>query len=319
VPKKPIQNQIVKESNAVARAKIKPKTDSVWEERIISILLAKVRTNDKIFHKQAISFEELNAGREMSSLEHREAVKAVENLLSKVYIIPYSNRGIEGWPIFKHIKIDDDGNIEAQINSDLCEHFLDLRKQFALRSLPEFRQLSGTYAQQLFRYLNSWKNTHVETTVKLDELHEFLSTPLSMKKDFKEFRLKVLERAHKEITEKTNLCYEWEPVKQGLRKVIAVRFIFDTARAAAAEAERQATQGKAKVLKTIGELQHLSMQCWERLQGLKKKCKPKKSPKCEYCTTRGKMAAIKYLEENQGKLPFDEVIDVRSGQTHKEG
>jgi plasmid replication initiation protein len=301
VPKKSIKNQIVKESNAVARAKIKPKADSVWEERVISILLAKVRIDDKIFHEQVISFEELNAGREMSSREHSEAKHAVDELGHKTYVMPEGWRGISVYPIFQYITIDDDGNIRGKFNPALCEHFLDLRKQFAVRSLPDFRKLSGTYAQQLFRYINSWKNV-VDVTIEIDELHEFLSTPPSMRKNFKEFRKFVLERAHKEITEKTSLYYEWEAVKKGLRKVIAVRFIFDVVRAAKADAERVATQEKTKVLKTTAELQHLSNQCWERLQRLKKKCTPKKSPKCDFCTTRGRMWAIKYTEENQGKL-----------------
>jgi hypothetical protein len=68
-------------------------------------------------------------------------------------------------------------------------------------------------------------------------------------------------------------------------------------RSAKAEAEEIAAEEKEKALKTTSELQRLSMQCWERLQRLKKECKPKKCPKCEFCTTRGKMWAINYMKE----------------------
>ena len=70
-----------------------------------------------------------------------------------------------------------------------------------------------------------------------------LDTPESLKKNFKELRRWVLEKAHKDITGLTSLRYEWEPVKKG-RAVVAVRFIFSKRRALpvakAKEAEAQA-------------------------------------------------------------------------------
>jgi plasmid replication initiation protein len=295
------QNQLVKESNVVARAKIKPKTDSVWEERIISLLLARVRVGDKVFYEQTLSFEELNEGREMSSREHSEAKRAVDELGHKTYVMPYGWRGIDVYPIFQRILIDDKGNIRAKFNSELCEHFLELRKQFAIRSLPEFRQLSGTYAQQLFRFLNSWKST-VEVVVGIGELHEFLSTPPSFRENFKAFRMRVLEPVHKEISEKTSLSYMWEPIREGLRKVIAVRFSFQSAALA-----NIATATAMKKEKTdIGELQKISNQCFEKLQRTGKKCVPKRTTKrCQFCMTRGRMFAIELSRKAQGTLPFD--------------
>jgi plasmid replication initiation protein len=301
MPRKTIQNQLVKESNAVARAKIKPKTDSVWEERIISILLAKVRVADRVFHEQVISFEELNAGRAMSSREYSEARRAIDELGHKTYVMPEGWRGIAVYPIFQYVMIDDDGNIRGKFNSALCEHFIDLRKQFAIRSLPEFRELSGTYAQQLFRFLNSWKSTK-EVTIGIDELHEFLSTPPSFRENFKAFRLRVLEPAYKEISEKTSLYYTWEPVRKGLRKVESIRFSFQPA--ALTDIATAATKKKRT---DNADVQRESNQCYEELQRTGKTCIPKRTTKrCQFCLTRGRMFAINYMAENQGKLPFEE-------------
>jgi plasmid replication initiation protein len=274
-------NYIVKESNAVARARIKPKTDSIWEERIIALLLTKIRVEDQIFHDQTITFKELNDGRAMSNSEHREVVKAVERLLGKAYIIPHDQRGIDGWPIFSYIGIDDDGNVQAKFNPDLCKHYLALREQFALRSLPEFRTLSGTYSQQLFRFLNSWKN-NAEVTVDINELHEFLSTSPSMRKNFKEFRRALLERAHAEITEKTSLQYTWEPIRKGLRKVEAIRFSFGgSAIAAESLLEKKANEERERLKKS-------ALKCWTSLEKAGKECKPKaRSKRCAICLEAG--------------------------------
>jgi hypothetical protein len=91
MPKK--TNYIVKESNAIARARIKPTTESVWEERIIAFLLAKVRVEDRAFHEQVMSFQDLNEGRAMSSSQHAEVSKAIERLADKKYVMPHGWRG----------------------------------------------------------------------------------------------------------------------------------------------------------------------------------------------------------------------------------
>ena len=220
------KDEIIKESNAVARACIKPKTDSVWEERIIAILLSKVRMEDKIFNEQVIPFEELGNGGELSTREHAEAKKAINKLSDKKYIMPQGWRGIMIYPIFEHIGIDDAGNITAKLNPGLCEHYIELKGHFALRSLPEFRALSGTYAQQMYRFLNSWR-AQGEVRVDIKDLHELLATPETFKKDFAGFRRRVLEPVAEEINKKTDLKYTWKPIIKGRGgKVVAVKFTF---------------------------------------------------------------------------------------------
>jgi plasmid replication initiation protein len=284
-------DHIVKESNAVARARIKPKTDSIWEERIIALLLAKIRIDDQVFHDQTISFEELNDERVMSTLEHQEVKRAIEELSHKTYVMPQGWRGVSIYPIFQHIIIDDDGNINAKFNPGLCEHYLALREQFTLRSLPEFRMLSGTYSQQLFRFLNSWKN-NAEVTVDIKELHEFLSTSPSMRKDFKEFRRALLERAHAEITEKTSLQYTWEPIRKGLRKVDAIRFSFGASTIAAESLlEKKANEERESLKKS-------ALKCWTSLEKAGKECKPKtRSKRCAICLEAGKAGANRILKK----------------------
>ena len=63
-----------------------------------------------------------------------------------------------------------------------------------------------------------------------------LDSPASFRADFRQFRTRVIEKAHKDIHEKTSLRFEWEPVKAG-RSVEAIRFLFAPGRKAIAEAE----------------------------------------------------------------------------------
>jgi plasmid replication initiation protein len=287
--KKDLVKEPVVESNDVARAKVSPAPESVWEWRIINQLVAKNRENDKAFAVHKISFKELEPTKKLSGGEHREIKKSVLKLAHITIEIPKGNRGVRVTPIFAVISLDDDGNIEAQLNHMLKPHYLALERNFTLYSLPEFRLLSSVYSQAMFRYLHSWKNLDKgEHTATLEELHALLSTPESLRKDFRNFRSRVLEPAHREITEKTGLYYEWEPVREGLRKVVAVRFVFQSLALTAPKKtpEQEANEEHAR-------LQHESNQCYEKIYIQQRiKCVPKKrSKRCKFCLERGRMVA----------------------------
>jgi plasmid replication initiation protein len=294
------KNQIVKESNALARARLMPTSGSVWDERVIAALAGRNRTDDCVFAEHVIDIKELaTSSEEFSASQLTELTKAITRLTRSYFQIS-KGKDFMNYPIFAKIGLD--GNkLVGRFNSALKEHYLELKKQFAIRYLPEFKALSGTYSQRLFRFLNSWKD-QIEIQFPLNELHEILMTPPSFRQNFKAFRIRVLETAHRDIVSNTGLVYAWEPIKQGQRKVVAVRFIFNLERAAlVAKGETQVQQEAENIF----ELQRLSNQCFERLKRLKHPCEPKKSKKCDYCTTRGRMYAQKIVEQSQGNLPFE--------------
>lgn len=122
-----------------------------------------------------------------------------------------------------------DGIIRGEFHKDLKPFFISARGKFTILSLHQYMMLPSIYSQKIFGFLKSWDDKP-EIIINVPELHLMLDTPESVRKDFRQFRTRVLEKAHKDITGKTTLAYEWEPVKQG-RAVVAVRFIFAKKRA----------------------------------------------------------------------------------------
>jgi hypothetical protein len=51
------------------------------------------------------------------------------------------------------------------------------------------------------------------------------------------------------------------------------------------------------------QLQRQSNSCFESFMKQKKVCTPKKSQKCKFCTTRGRMFAKQIVDSLQGRLP----------------
>lgn len=278
------KSTIVKESNAIARAQLRPQAESVWEERIISQIVAFNRVDDTEFPETDFLLGRLFDGRKkISGREFLEIGKAVERLASTTYTIYHSRRKFDIFPIFARISYDN-GVISAKLNPELKPYFLQLRREFSLRSLPEFRSLSSIYAQQIYRFLCSFRALE-ETEVEIERLHFTTTAPDSFKQNFKEFRRRVLEPAEKEINSKTNLKFRWEPIQQG-RKVVAVRFIFGGG-AAAEAGDRADVSGENEDLK---KWQRLSNACYERHAKAGTTCKPRGGNKCTYCRTRGRMA-----------------------------
>lgn len=215
-------NDRVVESNAIARAQITPPAESVWEERIIAQVAAYIKRCDGEFPETAFMVGQLIDTKKISNSQLREIEKASQRLVGTTFKLK-RGKNFKIYSAFSFIEFED-GIISAKLNQDLKPHYLMLKQQFAVRSLPEFRKLSSVYSQQIYRFLNSWTGLK-EATIPLEELHHATNPPPSIWENYKNFRARVLDVSHREINEKTDLKFDWEPIKQG-RNVIAIKFIF---------------------------------------------------------------------------------------------
>lgn len=211
------------EANEIARAQLAPPAESVWEERIIAQIAAYIRQNDGDFPESAFMVGQIVDTKKVSNSQLREIEKASTRLVGSTFKIKNGNNFII-YAVFSFIKFED-GIISAKFNQDLKKYYFELEKQFAVRSLPEFKALSSVYSQQIYRFLNSWSGLP-EATIPIAELHHAVNALGYLRENFKEFRIRALEVAHKEINEKTTLKFNWEAIKLG-KKVIAIRFIFN--------------------------------------------------------------------------------------------
>ena len=221
-----LPGEIVKKSNALARARWS--VDSVWEPRLVALLASKVKQDDEDFQTYEIPITELidHSKKLASGKTYQELTKVVDHLMGRILTIHDSNgKGWTKYTIFSRCRYrHEDGILELRFDPDLKPHYLQLQKNFVKYSLMEFLLLPSIYSQRLFEYLKSWcsENEHIES---INNLHEMLNTPKFIKENFKNFRIRVLEKAYNDITKHTNLRFKWEPIKQG-RAVVAVRFIF---------------------------------------------------------------------------------------------
>lgn len=220
-----LPGELVKKSNDFVRSRLK--LENATAGKVFTSIIACIRPEDKDFKDYQIPASALftpddKGGRRYTLV--RKALKAITGYVVEMDLGEGPDPDYVMYPLFSKASYRN-GIITAQVHPELKPHFIELAKNFTSYNLLDYLVLSSIYSQRLFEILNSYEKTCPAIKIPLEQLHFMLDTPDSFKKRFPDFRRKVLEQAHKEVSQKTRLEYEWVAIKQG-RTVTAVHFIF---------------------------------------------------------------------------------------------
>lgn len=235
-----VPGTLVKKSNSIIRTRIT--VQSVEASRILAHLVACIRTDDEKL-KEAYSVPAKDILPYIGG-ENYKRIKATckelaESIAETEEPDPDGPHPIyRARPFFTDIRYRK-GIITANFNPLMAPFLLDLKKCFTTYNLTEYLSLPSLYSQRIFEITKSLANSKCgEAIISMEDLHRFLDSPPTVRADFRQFRIRVLEKAHKDITEKTSFRFEWEPVKVG-RSVEKIRFIFSGGKKALALKEQE--------------------------------------------------------------------------------
>ena len=232
--------EIVKANNGLFRCKYKIK--DVVACRIFMAFASLVDHKDVKENKSFVEYQidassiiqDINAGGGYYKQLRDAAYSLVDHKIEQ----RFERNNFAVYTLFSKIEYRD-GIIKGEFHKDLMPFFLMAKEKFTKIKLVEYMQLPSIYSQCIFSFLKSWDDKK-EILVKLSELHEMLDTPPSFRKDFYEFKRRVLDKAHKDINEKTSLGFEFEAIKTG-RAVSEIKFKFVKRRKIPAPASPQAS------------------------------------------------------------------------------
>jgi plasmid replication initiation protein len=234
---------LIKKSNELCRAKWSPK--SINEPRLVALVAAQIHPDDTDFQIYRIPIGDVlqEEAHDLGGENYKRLKELARNIVGSTITLEKKNgKGFAVYGLFSKCEYED-GAFHVHFHPDLKSHYLELQEHFTTYNLLDFMQLTSIYSQRIFEILKSWDDLP-EVTLSIPDLQERLSVPPSLKENFKNFRLRVLEPAHKEISKKTSLSYDWETVKKG-RKVIAIRFVFSKNRVLpVAEKKKKIETGK---------------------------------------------------------------------------
>lgn len=247
-----LPSELVKKTNQLIRSKIS--ISNVYASRILANLIAQIRVDDIEF-QNSYSIKAKDCVLDEGGYSYRAiknlCKKLVETFVEVETINPkatsYDNKYIvKLYPFFTEVEYHK-GIITASFNQKMRPFLLEIKECFTQYNLMEYLLLPSFYSQRMFEILKSWSGLP-EVVILMNELHQMLDSPATMRNDFAQFRTRVLEKAQKDIQEYTSLSFGWLPIKTG-RSVEAIKFIFsDVRKSITAKEVKQAKEIKQRRL-----------------------------------------------------------------------
>lgn len=282
-----LPSELVKKDNQLVRSKLN--ISNVDGSKILASLVAQIRTDDTYFKE----FYTLNAKDILSNTSgvmYARIKKLCKGLLQTTVEIetPKGDSPEASFIMYAFFRSLEyrKGIIKARFNEDMRPFLLGLKDCFTQYNLLEYLLLPSFYSQRMFEILKSWSGLP-EAIISMKELHQMLDTPPSFKADFKAFRTRVLEKAHKDIHKHTSLTFEWLPIKAG-RSVDSIKFTFSDARKAITATEDKQTK-VAKQRRLNNQNMGKALACCEAKKGI---CdvQDNKAVVCKLCVDFGMCA-----------------------------
>lgn len=203
--------------------------------KFITVLIAGLKRSDDINQIYTFSVKEF---KELTGLKRKDlywAVKeAVREILEKPLYIPKEEDSnsflMLNWVASAEYK-EGEGVVEFEISKKLRPYLLSVKDRFLKYKLENILSLANGYSIRLYEILKDWLEMNkryskkVEKIVSLEEFRETLEIPKGYK--YGNIKERILEKAKKELAEKTDITFEYEEIKTG-RKVTHLKFfVFD--------------------------------------------------------------------------------------------
>ena len=207
---------------------------SLSEFKILDTYLSRINSHNP--EQRCVRFEkgEMERLLGVKQLKPTELKIRLRHLMEQVVELkdPRKNRGFALISLFSMAYCEKDENEQWQIDlsctQEAMEYFFNIEEIGYLRyKLRSIININSRYSYILFTYLEN-NRFRKEWTVDLIELKQILNCENDESyNEFKIFNNRILKNCHRELTEKTDLSYTYEPIKTG-RRVTAVKFTLST-------------------------------------------------------------------------------------------
>lgn len=219
-----VENAIVSQANKLIEARYKLNLN---EHKIIRYVISKLDSiNQKDFTFLEFDLKEFTELLGTTEKRYDEIRKVVRSLRRRELIINTDeDEIIMGW--ISSIKFEKrTGKITLRFDDNLKPYLLELSKVYKSYKLKNIINLKNKYAIRMYELLKQYENMKSkERIMKLDELKKMMGCE-DLYKDFRNFEQKVLKPSRSELLKHSDLCFEYEKIKDG-RSIVAIKFTFE--------------------------------------------------------------------------------------------
>lgn len=204
------------------------------EFKILDTYLSRIDSHKP--DKRAVMFEkgELEKILGVQKINNKELKERLKHLMGNVVEIPDTDekKGFRLITLFEEAVAEQDDyglwQVKLECTQKAMKYIFNMDNLGYLRyKLRCITSITSRYTYIMFIYLES-NRYRKSWEVPLDELKEILNCDKEETyKEYKHFNNLILKKIQKEMLEKTECKYDYEPVKKG-RSVVAVRFTVET-------------------------------------------------------------------------------------------
>jgi plasmid replication initiation protein len=216
-----MENKLVRKSNALIEASYKLTTQ---EQRVILFLVSQIKPEDDDFKDYLIPIKDFaDLVGTQTKAKYQEIKKITKKLISRVFTI--NNQGQElqiSW-LSSANYLKGEGQVVLSFDRKLKPFLLHLKSHFTKYRLKLVMQLKSSFSIRIYELLKQYQKLK-ERVFELSMLRKHLGLDAGQYKNFNDFKRFVILVAQKELAEKTDLSFEFEPIKTG-RSVTKIRFL----------------------------------------------------------------------------------------------
>ena len=209
----------VVKSNQFIRASYKL---SAGEQKVILALASHIKLEDDDFKEYTFAIKDFmelvgvkNKGK------YREIQDITKGLIEKAFEFRDGKKLVQVAWLSGAIYHEGEGRVTITFHHWLKPYLLQLKSQFTKYRLENVIQLKSSYSIRLYELLKSWEYIG-QTVISIDELRNMLYLDIEYPM-YKDFKRNVILVALKELSQKTDLTFDFEEIKTS-RKVTSLKF-----------------------------------------------------------------------------------------------
>jgi len=245
---------------------------SLTQQRIVLLLASLVQPDDKDFKTYRIYVKDLMDILDINrSHLYEQMIVMIRNLMKIVVTINLGDGKYldTHWIDGQKYEIGG-GYSDITFHPELKPFFLCLKERFTTYKLENVMRLKSIYSIRIYELLKQYQSIG-KRTITIENLRKMLGILPKEYKTYNNLKRKVIEVAHKEINEKTDISFEFREIKH-IRRVVELEFTIAKKEAPSRQVspeEKAEVRRKKKVetyLKqlTPGELAELTKEAEDR-------------------------------------------------------
>ena len=206
---------------------IRTKHMTMQQLRFFAIYLSRINARDESTRRVRFPLADFQKIMGLGRLNIANLKAATDGLLCQIVHLPNKNGGYKSFQLFKECTVDKapDGEwfVEIDAHDKALPMFFDFKEKYFTYDVGNVLRLGSSNQMRMYEILKQRQTLRQPVIIQLQELRELLGLDDDKYTRYQDFRVRILDKAQKELAEQTDIKFTYEPVKKG-RKIAALAF-----------------------------------------------------------------------------------------------